>query len=95
MYINYGNIEEIMDRIDHEKKGRIMNIKENFYIYMCRHENKFIEEQKILTDQYRNALHDVAVTYRDIPTPTNRQHVRGLAQAAQLRATYTPTNTRK
>jgi hypothetical protein len=28
----YGNIEEIMDRIDNEKKRQIMNIKENFYI---------------------------------------------------------------
>jgi hypothetical protein len=54
-----------MDRIDHEKKGRIMNIKENFYIYMYKQENKLIEEQKMLTDQYRNAPYDVAMTYKN------------------------------
>jgi hypothetical protein len=42
----YGNIEEIMDRIDHEQKGWIMKIKENFYTYMYKYEYKLIEKQK-------------------------------------------------
>jgi hypothetical protein len=68
-----------------------MNIKENFYIYMYKHENKLIEEQKMLTDQCRNVLHDVALTYRDTSTSTNRQHVTGPAQPAQLHAAYMTT----
>jgi hypothetical protein len=81
-----------MDRIDHEKKGRIMNIKENFYIHMYKYEDKLIE-QKILTVQYRNALYYIALTYRDTLTPTNRQHITGPAQTAQLHAAYTTTKT--
>jgi hypothetical protein len=67
----YGNIEEIIDRIDHEKKGRIMNIRENLYIYMYKQENKLIEEQKMLTDQYRNALYDVSKMYRNTQLKTD------------------------
>jgi hypothetical protein len=66
----YGNIEEIMDRIDHGKKGRIMNIKENSYIYLYKKENKLIEEQKVLTNQYRNAIYGVAMTYRNTKLKT-------------------------
>jgi c-di-GMP-binding flagellar brake protein YcgR len=59
-----------MDRIDQEKKGRFMNIKERFYICKYKCENKLTDEQKILTDQYRNTLYDVAMTYMNTPTPT-------------------------
>jgi hypothetical protein len=61
----HGNIEEIIDRIDHGKKGRIMNVKEKYCIYMYKQKNKLTEEQKMLTDQYRNSLYDVAMTYRN------------------------------
>jgi hypothetical protein len=40
----YGNIEEIMDRKDQEKKGRFMNIMESFYIYKYKCENKLIDK---------------------------------------------------
>jgi hypothetical protein len=60
-----------MDRIDQEKKGRLMNIKGSFYIYKYKCENKLIDKQKILTDQYRNPLYDIAMTYMNTPTPTN------------------------
>jgi hypothetical protein len=33
----YGKMEEIMDKIDHAKKGRIMNIKELSHAHMRTH----------------------------------------------------------
>jgi hypothetical protein len=29
----YEKMEDIMEKIDHARKGRLMNIKENFHIY--------------------------------------------------------------
>jgi hypothetical protein len=64
----YGTIEEIMEKIDHEKKGRATNIKENFYVYVYKHNNRLIEERRTQTDQYRNALYDMALMYMNMPT---------------------------
>jgi hypothetical protein len=38
----YGKID-IMERIDYSRKGRMMNIKENFCIYPYKHKNTLID----------------------------------------------------
>jgi hypothetical protein len=42
----YGPMEQIMEMIERARKGRTMNIKENFHIYLFNHVNKLIQEQK-------------------------------------------------
>jgi hypothetical protein len=43
---SYGTNEEIMEKIDHARKGLTVNIKENFYIYIYKHYNKLIENKE-------------------------------------------------
>jgi hypothetical protein len=43
----YGKIKDITERIDYSRKGRMMNMKENFYIYLYKHNNTLIDEQKL------------------------------------------------
>jgi hypothetical protein len=52
----YRKIKEITEKIDHARKGRIMNIKENLYIY--------IDAQRSHDNNNKNALFDTAMTYR-------------------------------
>jgi hypothetical protein len=40
----YGKMEDIMEKIDHARKGRLMNIKENFHIYIYKQQNTLIDE---------------------------------------------------
>jgi hypothetical protein len=35
----YGKMEEIREKIDHARNGRIMNMEENPYIYICKQTN--------------------------------------------------------
>jgi hypothetical protein len=63
----YGKTEDVMEKTDHARKGRIMNIKENFYIYMHNQNNKLIDEQKTNEDNHKNILFDVAMAYIDMP----------------------------
>jgi hypothetical protein len=64
----YGTIEQIMEKIDHEKKERATNIKGNFYVYRYKHDTILIQEKRTQTDQYRNALYDMALRYMNTPT---------------------------
>jgi hypothetical protein len=57
----YRKMEEIMDKIPYARKGRIMNIKENLYIYIYKQRNKVIDEQRS-HDNHKNALFDKAMT---------------------------------
>jgi hypothetical protein len=63
----YGKIEDIMERIDKAKKGRIMTIKENLQIYIHKTQNLLIEEQRAAIDDYTNILFDTAMTYMTRP----------------------------
>jgi dTDP-4-amino-4,6-dideoxygalactose transaminase len=41
-----------MEMIEYARKGNIMNIKENYYIYQFKQLNELIEEQKSITEIY-------------------------------------------
>jgi hypothetical protein len=64
-----------MERIDYSRKGQMMNIKENFYIYLYKHNNTLIDEQKIDENNHSNILFDTAIQYKDTP-PQNHPHTR-------------------
>jgi hypothetical protein len=46
----YRPMEQIMKLVEHARKGNIMNIKEDYYIYKFKKLNKLIEEQKSTKD---------------------------------------------
>jgi ferritin-like metal-binding protein YciE len=59
-----GPMEQIMEMTERARKGRTMNIKENFYIYLFNHVNKLIEEQKHTKEVDRqNSLFDLVVKH--------------------------------
>jgi hypothetical protein len=64
----YGKIEDVMERIDHAKKGRAMTLKENFYIHLYKRHNKLIDEQRTHDDNHANILYDTAIAHIDTPT---------------------------
>jgi uncharacterized protein YgiM (DUF1202 family) len=65
-------MEQIMEMVEGAKKGRMMNIKENYYIYQCNHFNKLIQEQKHTKESHnQNSLFDIAVRYQHTPTYTS------------------------
>jgi predicted metal-dependent phosphoesterase TrpH len=60
----YGPMEQIMEIVERARKGRIMNIKENFYIYLFNYINKLIQEQKqIKAGDRQNSLFDLVVKH--------------------------------
>jgi hypothetical protein len=61
-------MEDIMEKIDHARKGRLMNIKENFHIYIYKQQNKLISEPRAKEDDHANILYDTALTFMDTPT---------------------------
>jgi hypothetical protein len=63
----YGKMEDIMEKIDHARKGQLMNIGRKLsYIYKQQH--KLIDEQRANEDNHANILYDTALTFMDIPT---------------------------
>jgi hypothetical protein len=56
-----------MDKIDHARKGRLMNIKEKVYIYSYKRTNKLIDEQKAEENNHKNILFDIDIENRDTP----------------------------
>jgi hypothetical protein len=64
----YGKMEDIVEKIDHAKKGRLMNIKEKVHIHMYKQRNKLIDEQRTHEDNHANNLYDIALTFLDTPT---------------------------
>jgi hypothetical protein len=52
-----------MELIENARKGRLMNIKENFYIYLFNHANHLIQEQKQNTGDGQNSLFDFVVKH--------------------------------
>jgi hypothetical protein len=65
---NYGTIEDVMEKIDQAKRGRIMNIEENLHIYIYKKQNKLIEEQKMKVESSVNGLFDIMTMYTIHPT---------------------------
>jgi hypothetical protein len=62
-------MEQIMEMAEGARKGKIMNIKKNFYIYLFNYPNKLIQEQKqIKAGDRLNSLFDLVVKYN----PTQR-----------------------
>jgi hypothetical protein len=57
-----------MEKIDHARKGRLMNIKENFHIYIYKQQNKLIDEQGTHEDSHANILYDTALIFIHTPT---------------------------
>jgi hypothetical protein len=70
---HYGKAEDIMERIDYSRKGQIMNIKENFYIYIHKHNNTLIDEQKTDENNHSSTLFDTPIQYTDT-NPQNHPH---------------------
>jgi hypothetical protein len=61
-------MEKIMEIVKGAKKGKMMNIKENYYIYQFNHFNKLIQEQKHIKEgDNQNSLFNIIVRQ---PTPT-------------------------
>jgi hypothetical protein len=60
-------MEDIMQKIDHARKGRLMNIKENYHIHIHKQQNKLIEEQRTYEDSHANILYDIAFTFIHTP----------------------------
>jgi hypothetical protein len=54
-----------MDKIDHARKGRLMNIKENFYIYSYKRNSKLIDERN--AEENKKFLFGIVVEYIDTP----------------------------
>jgi hypothetical protein len=58
----YGPMEQIMEMMEGARKGRTMNMKENFYIYLFNYINKLIQEQKHTKESdHQNSLFDIVV----------------------------------
>jgi hypothetical protein len=67
----YGPMEQIMEMVKKARKGKIMNIKENFYNYLFNYANNLIQEQKqIKAGDRQNSLFDLVVKYN----PPQRLH---------------------
>jgi hypothetical protein len=43
----YRPMEQIMEMIKYARKGNIMTIKENYYIYQCKQINELIEDKRV------------------------------------------------
>jgi hypothetical protein len=61
-------MKQIMELIEYARKGNIMNIKENYYIYQCKQLNELIEEQKsIKENDNRNSMFDNVMRHEYTP----------------------------
>jgi hypothetical protein len=59
-------------KFEHAKKGNLMNIKENFYIYHFNKLNNLIEEQKHMKESNnQNSMFDIIIKYQYTPTQTS------------------------
>jgi predicted GIY-YIG superfamily endonuclease len=65
----YGPMTEILDMVEHAKKGNLVNIKENFYIFHFNKFNKLIEEQKHTKEsETQNSMFDIIIKHQYTPT---------------------------
>ncbi|PNF21348.1 hypothetical protein B7P43_G18100 [Cryptotermes secundus] len=71
----YGPMAVIMEMIEKAKKGGIMNIKEDFYIYQFNKFNKLIEEQKYKRESNSlrsTSMFDLIIHHQNTPTLTSQ-----------------------
>jgi hypothetical protein len=79
----YGPMEQIMNLVEHARKGNVMNIKEDYYIYKFKQLNELIEEQKITKDNdNQNNLFDIALRheYMSIVNVSRNGVIKSLSQ---------------
>ncbi|XP_023725557.1 uncharacterized protein LOC111874349 [Cryptotermes secundus] len=68
----YGPISQIMELIEVARKGKLMNIKEEYQIYRHYRENKLIDEQKQAKEiNNQNSMFDLITTCINTPTTTS------------------------
>jgi hypothetical protein len=56
-----------MEKVDHSREGRIMNIKKNLYIDLYKQNKKVVDEQITTEDNHKKILFDVSMLYIDTP----------------------------
>jgi hypothetical protein len=59
----YGPMEQITELIEYARKGNIMNIKENYYIYKFKQLKELTEEQKVTKDNNQNSMFNIALRH--------------------------------
>jgi hypothetical protein len=60
----YGPMEQIMELIEYARKGNIMNIEENYYIYKFKQFKELIEEQKNTKENdNQNSMFDMVLRH--------------------------------
>jgi hypothetical protein len=58
-------MEQIMEMAKYARKGSIMNIKENYYIYQFSQLNKLIEEQKCMEEgDSQNSMFNIIIRHQ-------------------------------
>jgi hypothetical protein len=58
-----------MEMIEYTRKGNIMSIKENYYIYQFKQLHELIEEQKSIKESDSwNRMFDIAIRHEYTPT---------------------------
>jgi hypothetical protein len=60
--------EDITEKINNTRNGRIMGIKENFYIYLYKHHKRITDDEKANENNHKNILFDTATEYADKPS---------------------------
>jgi hypothetical protein len=62
-------MEQIMEMAEYARKGSIMNIKENYYIYQFNQFNKLTEEQKCINEgDGQNSMFNIVIRHQYTPT---------------------------
>jgi hypothetical protein len=60
-------MEQIMEIIEYVRKGNIMNIKENCYLYQFKQLNELIEQKSIKENDNQNSTFDIAIRQEYMP----------------------------
>jgi hypothetical protein len=91
----HGHREQIIKLIEYARKGNVMNIREDYYIYKFKQLNKLVEEQKVIKDSdNQNNIFDIALRheYTPIVNVTRNRDINTLHSTPETSAT---TNNRK
>jgi hypothetical protein len=64
-------MEQIMETTEYARKGNIMNIKENYYIYQFKQLRELIEEQRSIKEKdNQNSMFDIVIRHEYTPIRT-------------------------
>jgi hypothetical protein len=62
-------MKQTMEIFEYARKGNIMNIKKNYYIYQFKQFNELIEEQEIIKENdHQNSMFDIMIRHEYTPT---------------------------